>query len=161
MALEGWSEFNVAMAGAAAALAGLLIVALSVNVAKIIQYATLPARAAASVSALVLVVLTCGVALIPGQTLQLIGLELVLPTAVCVLLAVVAVRRIFTEADVKEGNRIIKTVTVALAPIGFAVGVALLLVDVGAGYTVLAFSGLLAICAAVLFSWVALVEVLR
>ena len=44
--LEGWTDFNVAMVGATAALAGLLIVAMSVNIAEIMKSPTLLARAA-------------------------------------------------------------------------------------------------------------------
>ena len=45
--LELWSEFNVAMVGATAALAGLVIVAASVNIGEIIKTRSLTARLAA------------------------------------------------------------------------------------------------------------------
>ena len=48
--LDAWSEFNVAMVGATAALAGLVIVASSVNIAEIIKSATLTARLAAAIA---------------------------------------------------------------------------------------------------------------
>lgn len=158
--LQAWSQFNLAIAGAAAALAGLLIVALSVNVRKILANPTLPARAAASIAALVLTVLACGVGLIPDQGLWLIGVELAVPTALVVVLAVFAVRRIAVEPDVRGHDRVIKGVTVVLAPATFAVGVVLLACGVPA-FGVIAAACLVAICAAVLFSWIALVEVLR
>jgi len=47
-----WSEFNVAVAGAGAALGGLLIVALSVNIQKIAESRGLAARAGASIGSL-------------------------------------------------------------------------------------------------------------
>jgi len=53
-ALEAWTDFNVAMVGATAALAGLLIVAMSVNIGEIMKSVTLPPRAAASIAALVM-----------------------------------------------------------------------------------------------------------
>ena len=43
--IEQWSEFNVAMAGATAALAGLVIVAASVNIGEIVKSRTLTALA--------------------------------------------------------------------------------------------------------------------
>ena len=49
-ALAEWSEFNVAMAGASAALAGLVIVAASVNIDKIIRARTLTAPTGARLS---------------------------------------------------------------------------------------------------------------
>src|SRR5687767_3657682 len=51
--IEAWSEFNVAMVGATAALAGLVIVAASVNIAEIIKEASLTARLAAGIAGLV------------------------------------------------------------------------------------------------------------
>ena len=41
--MEGWGEFYVGEVGAAAALAGLLFVAISINIEKILAVATLPA----------------------------------------------------------------------------------------------------------------------
>lgn len=160
MTLEGWSEFNVAIAGAAAALAGLLIVALSVNVGKIIAAATLPARAGAAIAALVVAVLASGIALIPGQPVWLLGLELAVPVGLCVVLAGVAVRRILGEKS-GAGARAGKLVTVTIAPAAFLVGTVLLILEHPAGFGVVAAGSLVAIGAAVLFSWVALVEVLR
>ena len=52
-ALEVWTDFNVAMVGATAALAGLLIVAVSVNLKSIITSVALTARVAAALSMLV------------------------------------------------------------------------------------------------------------
>ncbi|OZB80804.1 MAG: hypothetical protein B7X41_17465, partial [Microbacterium sp. 14-71-5] len=64
-ALEAWSEFHVAMLGATAALAGLVIVAASVNIGKIVAAKALTARLAAALAGLVLAILASGLALIP------------------------------------------------------------------------------------------------
>ena len=63
--LDAWSEFNVAMVGATAALAGLVIVASSVNIAEIIKSATLSARLAAAIASLVLAIVVTGMGLVP------------------------------------------------------------------------------------------------
>ena len=44
--MEAWTDFFVAEVGAAAALAGLLVVAISINIAKIMGFPLLPGRAA-------------------------------------------------------------------------------------------------------------------
>src|SRR4051812_48838511 len=72
---DGWHDFFVAMAGASAALAGLVMVALSVNIKAILALPSLPARAGAAVGSLVLAVVICGLALIPGQPAALLGAE--------------------------------------------------------------------------------------
>ena len=82
MTLEAWTDFNVAVAGATAALAGLLIVALSVNVGEIVKAPTLTARAASAISTLLLGLVATASGLIPSQPLWVLGLELALATIV-------------------------------------------------------------------------------
>ena len=53
---EGWTDFGVAAAGATAALAGLLIVAISVNVKQIIASKSAVHGARATVASLVLAI---------------------------------------------------------------------------------------------------------
>jgi GNAT superfamily N-acetyltransferase len=158
--MEAWSEFNVAIAGAAAALAGLIIVALSVNIGKIIESPTLTSRAAASISALVVAVLATAIGLIPGQPVWAIGLELVAPVAVAGVLEVFAIWRIAVAPEwvrQRVGKALVGVVPVA----AFAIGAVLLIAGIESGFVAVAIGCLTAIAAAVLFSWVALVEVLR
>ncbi|MGJ0389697.1 hypothetical protein [Microbacterium sp. CGR1] len=82
--IEDWSEFNVAMAGATAALAGLVIVAASVNIGEIVKSRTLTARLLAGIAALLLAVSALG--LVPGID----GLWLGSVTLVAALLAIVS-----------------------------------------------------------------------
>ena len=63
--IEQWSEFNVAMAGATAALAGLVIVAASVNIGEIVKSRTLTARLLAGIAALVLALTVSALGLVP------------------------------------------------------------------------------------------------
>ena len=52
--IEAWSDFAVMTGGASAALAGLLIVAMSINVEQILAFADLPERAAAALISVLL-----------------------------------------------------------------------------------------------------------
>ena len=47
--VAAWRDFFTACAGASAALAGLIFVALSVNIGEILKFEHLPARAAAAI----------------------------------------------------------------------------------------------------------------
>lgn len=81
--VAGWGEFAVAVAGAAGAIAGLLIVAISVNIKEIIADATLPVRALATVATVVAIMLGSLLLLLPGQPPVVLGLELLAVVLVC------------------------------------------------------------------------------
>jgi hypothetical protein len=63
--MEPWRDFFTAEVGAAAALAGLIFVSLSVNQARILQYAGLPERGLQALSSLALVFALASLALAP------------------------------------------------------------------------------------------------
>ena len=73
-----WAEFGVAVVGATAALAGLLFVAVSINIERILRFPTLP-RMAATTLILFGTALFAGILLlVPGQTHRALGTELLL-----------------------------------------------------------------------------------
>jgi hypothetical protein len=74
--LAGWNEFFVATAGAAAALAGLIIVAMSVNIKTILNIPSMTSRAAATIASLILSVVSASAALIPRQALWMLGVQI-------------------------------------------------------------------------------------
>ena len=73
-----WSDLFVAAAGASAALAGLLFVAVSINVERILQYRGLPERALEALALLLGVLVISIIGLIPGQDHVALGIELLL-----------------------------------------------------------------------------------
>jgi hypothetical protein len=82
--IDMWTDFFVAAASASAALAGLVIVAISVNVNRILEHADLPPRAGAAISALILI-LVSRAALI-HQPLAILGIEILFFALCCWLL---------------------------------------------------------------------------
>jgi hypothetical protein len=74
--MQGWNDFFMAEAGAAAALAGLLFVAVSINLKRILKFPHLPARAVEALVALVSVLAVSTWALVPGQPPMAYGLEI-------------------------------------------------------------------------------------
>jgi hypothetical protein len=71
-----WSELAVAVAGASAALAGLLVVAISINVREILSDPYLPPRAATALIELLAPLVVALLLLIPEQSSDAIGMEL-------------------------------------------------------------------------------------
>jgi hypothetical protein len=71
-----WTDFFVAGAGASAALAGLVFVAVSINVDRVLRFRGLPERARATVMLLLSVVLVSLLGLIPGQSRAALAGEL-------------------------------------------------------------------------------------
>jgi hypothetical protein len=65
--LSEWQTLFAVQAGAAATLTGLVFVAVSINLAKIIEYPGLTARAAESILQFLQVFFICTALLIPGQ----------------------------------------------------------------------------------------------
>ena len=63
-----WSDLFVAAAGASAALAGLVFVAISINIERILKFKGLPERGLETVLLLVAVLIVSMVGLIPGQS---------------------------------------------------------------------------------------------
>lgn len=161
-ALASWAEFNVAIAGAGAALGGLLIVALSVNIKQIAESRGLAARAGGAISALILgVVLACA-ALIPDQPLEAFGIEVLVGTLVAGGVAVLAARAILHDDRPRTHRWDIQHVVSFVLPLViYAIGGVLLVSAAPTGLFVVALATIVALIGAVTFSWVALVEILR
>jgi hypothetical protein len=71
-----WHDLFVALAGATAALTGLIFVAVSINLAQILKYRALPVRAAETLSVLVGLLLLAVSMLVPGQGHVALGIEI-------------------------------------------------------------------------------------
>ncbi len=160
-ALDTWHEFNVAMLGATAALAGLVIVAASVNITVIIAAPALTSRLASAIAGLVLAIVVCAVGLIPALTAPAFGIAVVVSSLVAAVFAVDATVRIFQNRHPENRLRAGKSAVAFLAPALYLVGGILLLAADPAGLVWIAVGAIAAIVAALFVSWVVLVEVLR
>ena len=89
---EHWTDLFVAAAGASAALAGLVFVAVSINVERILGLAGVPQRALETILLLLGVVVVSIFALVPGQSRTALGVEL-LGESVASLIAIVLLYR--------------------------------------------------------------------
>lgn len=159
--IEGWTDFNVAMAGASAALAGLMIVAASVNIADIVKEKSLTARLAAGVSGLVLALVASAIGLIPELPLTAYGIVIIVIALIAAVFAGQAARDIFANRHPANRLKAVKSLVCFAAPAVYAVGAVLLVAGVASGLVWFAAGSIVAIIAALLVSWIVLVEVLR
>jgi hypothetical protein len=71
-----WHDLFAATAGAAAALAGLIFVAVSINLARILKFRNLPRRAVETLAIAVGLLLVSVLVLVPGQSSIVLGTEI-------------------------------------------------------------------------------------
>jgi hypothetical protein len=83
-----WSNFCLGELGAAAALAGLLFVSVSVNQARILQLGSMADRGLEALAMLLLVVVVASLPLVPGQPLRLLGAEILVIATITLFVAI-------------------------------------------------------------------------
>lgn len=159
--LGSWHEFNVAMLGAAAALAGLVIVAMSVNIATLISSRTLVGRLASAIAALVLAIAACAAALVPGLDERGYGIVVVVLAVIAAVFPVRAARLLRDETSPLLKARAAKAAVAFLPVAAYLTGGALLALGIDGGMLLVATAALLAVVCSLVVAWVALVEVLR
>jgi hypothetical protein len=158
-----WTDFFVAASGASAALAGLLFVALSVNISSILRAPNLPPRAGAAIGTLILILVSSMAALVHQPTADLGG-EILLFSVGCGWLQIVSAQRGFAarrqlNRPLWEGlfNAVLGVVQVA----PFMAGGILLMAGREDGLYWVAAGSIAVFIFSVLNAWVLLVEILR
>ncbi|MCS5719901.1 hypothetical protein N1027_17360 [Herbiconiux sp. CPCC 205763] len=162
IAIDGWHDFAVASAGAAGALAGLIIVAMSVNIKEIVQGSALPARSGATIGSVVVIVVASVAMLIPDQLAVALGGELILFAIAALVLQWVALRQMF--ATTQGGSRRAKIGDAVLGVgqlLPVLIGGVLVATGNPAGLLFVAAGFILIFITSVLNAWVLMVEILR
>lgn len=158
-----WANFFIAAAGASAALAGLVFVALSVNLDRILEFSHLPARAGATIATLI-VVLVCSAAELIPQSAFAIGLE-ILGFAICGwLLKVLATYRTFAGRKVTRRpliEAVVQAVIGQIQMLPFLVAAILLMRGEESGIYWLAGGVISVFVFSVFTCWILLVEIRR
>ena len=161
--MSEWTEFFMAEVGAAAALAGLLFVSVSVNQQHILALGRMADRGAEALIILFLALIAASLALIPGQSPQLLGAE-ILAVGILTLVATLLLQRSYLR-DLEPTYRRQSTGMIWLNRVAVAVivlgGLLLLLRGDTAGLYVIGLGILLLFCAAGANAWVLLIEINR
>jgi hypothetical protein len=156
---DGWGELFLAEAGASAALAGLLFVAMSINLTKILEVQGLVGRAGEAIVLLVAVLIVSTLVLVPDQPRVALGTELLVTGLLAwSILAVIHVKAVRGRIGPSLVARI-ATAQVAVLP--FLVAGVSLLLRAGGGLYWLVPGVVLCLVVAVLNAWVLLIEILR
>jgi hypothetical protein len=160
--LADWEPFFSAIIAAAASLTGLLFVAVSINLDRILKGGKfLPSRAAETLAILLLVVASSGLTLIPQGT-RLVGVEILIVAVPTLAITV------WTQIAHRRRNRndpvlwtISRMTSTAVATVPCTVAGLSLTAGWGGGLYWLAPTALLGIGGAVYNAWVLLVEIVR
>lgn len=161
--MDAWSDFFVAQVGAAAALAGLLIVAMSINIGQILQHAELPARAAQTVAIIGGVLVIASLALFPNQSARMLGMEAIL---VALLIAGIGIQQFMRSGgkmkDASPGARRLRPLVMTMfVAVLFLVGGAILATGSELGLDILGLGVIAGLVVTLVNGWVLLVEILR
>jgi hypothetical protein len=158
----GWHDLGVAAAGSSAALAGLVFVAVSINLDRILRYPWLPDRVGETVVLLVAVLIESLLLLAPGQSRVALGAELVAVAAVAWAIVTAVHARLRRHRAVQTpAQRRARIVAGQVATLPAVVAGASLLAHAGGGLYWLLAGMALAMVAAVLNAWVLLIEIAR
>jgi hypothetical protein len=156
----GWENFFVAEVGAAAALSGLLFVAVSINLTRILAIEHLPDRAGETLVVLFGVLAVASFGLVPGQSHVVFGVEV---TATGLLVSISTVKTQLRAYGNVEARRwlVRRIVGTQVATVPFIVGGALLAAGRGSGLYWAAAGVLASFASGIQNAWVLLVEILR
>jgi hypothetical protein len=161
-AADRWNDFGVGVAGAAAALAGLVFVAVSINLSEILKYRNLPGRAGLTLILFVTPLLTGILLLVPGQARAALGWELIAAGVVIGGSQLIINHRSGRSDQETRATWIIARAAPPIVTCGcLVVAGATLLAQAGGGLYWLVPSVIAAIFFGLVNAWVLLVEILR
>jgi hypothetical protein len=159
---DEWTNFFSAEVSAAAALTGLLFVAVSINLAKIISFAHLPPKAAKALITLIGILLMSSLCLVPGQPPIALGWELtVLGIIFWGTITFLQWSHSYDNPFINRTQKLLSTVLSQVSALPIMVCGVSLLLRRGGGLYWIVLAVIISFVTAVFDTWVLLVEILR
>jgi hypothetical protein len=160
-AMENWHDFLVAEAGAGAALAGLVFVAISINLTKVLENRAVSGRAFEALCELLSLLFAALLALIPGQGRVALGIELLILGGVIWAAIIRVALGARNAGGATPAQHRFREVLGQFATLPLVLAGASLLGAFGGGLYWLAASAVFALIAGMIGAWVLLIEILR
>jgi modulator of FtsH protease len=157
-----WTDFFVAEVGASAALAGFVIVAISINLSRIVSYPWLPGRAAETLVAPTGVLIVSSYMLVPNQPAGQLACELLATGAAMWLMpGIIQLRTFGKQKAVPRRSLIVRFLLTQLSSVPVIVTGMLLLKGSANAVAWLVPGVIASLIATVINAWVLLVEIVR
>jgi modulator of FtsH protease len=165
--VSDWSDFALAQLGASAALLGLVFVGMSINLKEFVSVRSLVNRALEAIVLLATVLLTSTAVLIPAQSRDAVGIELVVLGGLTTLVVVTLQRGTSAEVVARgtpgptRGSVVTRRIVGLGSTLLVVVAGVLLLAEAGGGLYWWPAAIVAAYLSALINAWVLLVEILR
>lgn len=162
MSPETWESFFLGEVGAAAALGGLLFVAVSINVAKIIDVPGLADRALQALLILLSLLTIAALMLMPEQSMLAMGIEVIVVTAVTMVVGTLLGLRGLRQSEAAHRSHFVwSIISFEIVFLVSLLGGIIVLAGNPAGLYWLAIGMCLGFIKAVSDAWIFLVEINR
>jgi len=156
-----WANFFVAEVGASAALTGLVVVAISINLSRILSILHLPGRAGEALVILAGALVVTSVALVPNQPAVIFGIESLVIGLVTFLVPLAMQLRSFTASGIPPARQYFRVALSAGASLPIVVAGLLLMLGSSAGLYWIAAGVILSLMVGIFSAWVLLIEIMR
>jgi hypothetical protein len=159
--MNDWANFFIAQTGAAAALTGLIFVAVSLNLTKILSFSYLPVRALQSLMILMTILIVSSLMLVP-QSLQCAGLEIFIIGAIVCIIMISLDLKSFRAMQKEYVYRLFVNIILGLlALIPYLIAGILMWMNYSSGIYWLIPAVIISFMKALMDAWVLLVEINR